>query len=271
MENLEVIVKKQIDQLSSVELTPDLIDRIDIGQLADKAKEIVAALNKSKGNLNDLVNQGWFNSFLGSFGKNDKVLANAEKSLVDSAKFNVGLSCLLVLFSKAIKNQQDVIVGQQNRLQEHQERLEHQQDDILKIQGLTKEQADKIVQLLQADEYVKNQINDAKSEFVLKLSSLRTDIDNQFDQTEKSLNVRINTVCDEASHLLKISIDTLEQRLASFSEDAINQYNTLSNEVTRLSEKISSIQVEFTKRIRWSYIISVILSVILILKILGVL
>ena len=144
MENLEVIVKKQIDQLSSVELTPDLIDRIDIGQLADKAKEIVAALNKSKGNLNDLVNQGWFNSFLGSFGKNDKVLANAEKSLVDSAKFNVGLSCLLVLFSKAIKNQQDVIVGQQNRLQEHQERLEHQQDDILKIQGLTKEQADKI-------------------------------------------------------------------------------------------------------------------------------
>lgn len=271
MENLETIVKKQIDQLSIVELTPDLIDRIDIGRLADKAKQIVAALNESNSNLEDLLNQGNLKTLLSSFGKNDKVIANAEKSLVDSAKFNVGLSCPLVLFSKAIKNQQDVIVGQQNKLQEHQEQLEHQQSDILKVQGLTKEQADKIVQLLQADEYVKKQIDDAKSEFVAKLSSLRNDIDNRFDHTEKSFDAGFSSVRNETSQLLRNSFEAVEQRLAKISEDAANGHNALSTEVTELSERMSSIQVDFAKRIGWSFIISGILSVILILKMAGVL
>jgi hypothetical protein len=270
MENLEVIVKKQIDQLSSVELTPDLIDRIDIGQLAHKAKQIVDALNKSNGNLDDLLNQGWFKSLLGSFGKNDKVLANAEKSLVDSAKFNVGLSCLLVLFSKAIKNQQDVIVGQQNRLQEHQERLEHQQDDILKIQGLTKEQADKIVQLLQADEYVKKLVEDAKSEFASEVSSLRNIIESRVVQFEKSLDARVNTVRAESSEALRVSAEALEQQIAKVSENAINQHNSLSAEVTQVSKSILSLQAEFTKRLRWSFTVSGVLAITLILKLVGI-
>jgi len=270
MENLEVIVKKQIDQLSSVELTPDLIDRIDIGKLAGKAKEIVNALNNSSESLDEMIDKGRFKTFFRSFGKNDKILANAEKSVVDSTKFNVGLSCLLVLFSKAIKNQQDVIVEQQNSLQEHQERLEHQQDDILKIQGLTKEQADKIVQLLQADEYVKKLVEDAKSEFVSELSSLRNIIESRVDQFEKSFDARVNTVRAESSQALRVSAEALQQQITKVSENAINQHNSLSAEVTQVSKSILSLQAEFTKRLRWSFAVSGLLAITLILKFIGI-
>jgi hypothetical protein len=281
MDNLEAIVKKQIDQLSSVELTRDLIDRIDIARLAGKARDIVGALNDSSESLDELINKGSFKTFLGSFGKNDKVLANAEKAVVDSAKFNVGLSCLLVLFSKAIKKQQDEIVAQQVELQHHQERLEVQANDILKIQGLTKDQAVKIVQLLQADEYVKGRIEQAKAEIECELSSFRNEINLRFSQFGEIIDEKVTTVGEQTSQAIAMSKQEFEVMLAKVVEGAASQYNLVLSELGRVSERVSSARAEFAETIRtdnallgkrtwWSLAFSSFWAVLLVLKILGV-
>lgn len=211
-----VPIEKQIEDLAKVEISTDLIDKLDINQISSKAKEIMDALNISKDELDKLINQGFFSSLFGSlFGGNDKKLANAEKSLVDSAKFNIGLSCLLVLFSKAIKNQQDTIVDQQKQLKAQQEELKASQDDIRKLQGLTKEQADSILELLQAKDFVQNKIKDAEarinktinneiSEVLLKINNGDSELTkaysglaNDFNYYKDQTNDRFIKIVDE--------------------------------------------------------------------------
>lgn len=241
--NSDLILEKQIDDLSNVEISPDLIDRLDIKKLSDKATEIINALNESESNLEDLISQGRFTSFFSSVsGKNDKILANAEKSVVDSSIFNVGLSCLLVLFSKAIKQQQDLIVDQQKTLQTQQNKLEQQGNDILKIQGLTKEQADKIVQLLETDEYVKKQIEKIKAGITNELSEHKRLLSQKIERIEDDFSNRSKNIDHEIARLLEAD-EYVKKKIESVQDEISNE---LSEHKTLSSQKVKEVEDYFS-------------------------
>lgn len=206
--NEEQLVKRQIDDLSKVEISTDLIDQIELPQLSKKAKDIVSELNKSKKGINEVLNQKWYDVHKRIGGQNDKRLANAEKAVVDATKFNVGLSCLLVLFSKALKNQQDKIVEQQVI-------IKNQQDDILKLQGLTKEQADKIVELLSADEYLHKQLKNVKDDIIRTMDENTTQIKRENEEYGKKLSDDQNSKREE---LIRTMDERFEKTISKIEE-----------------------------------------------------
>jgi hypothetical protein len=260
MSELDKIVKLQIDQLSKVEISTDLIDRIDIGKLSDKAKSLVKALSESNESLEELINKGKFKSFIHSLsGKNDRTLANAEKAVVDSTQFNIGLSLLLVLFAKAIKNQQD---------------------DILAIQGLTKEQADKIVEILQAGEFVKRRIEEAKNEVESNIESLKSDIFQKIDAVNeyferKTIDIKtdlLNVFQIENGKILS-SINVLSNRVNDFNDSLLSETKNLKLTIEQLkNQEINNLQkgnLLLEKRVLLAMSLSSISFVLMILKLLN--
>jgi len=247
MSELDNIVKIQIEQLSRVEISTNLIDRIDIGKLSNKAKALVNALSESNENLDELINKGKFKTFWGSVsGNNDKTLANAEKAVVDATQFNIGLSLLLVLFAKAIKNQQDVLASQQN--------------DILKIQGLTKEQADKIVEILQAGEFVKRRIEEARDELESNIGALGDNLSRKIDEINGHFENKTNDIKSELQNLLS----TEDEKILSEIKNLGVIIDKLKNEdIIKLQQR----NLVLNKKVLLAVSLSLISFVLLILKI----
>jgi hypothetical protein len=268
MSDLDNVVKSQIEQLSKVEISTDLIDRIDVGKLSNKAKELVRALSESNESLEELINKGKFKSFIHSLsGKNDKTLANAEKAVVDATQFNIGLSLLLVLFSKAIKNQQDVLATQQV--------------DILKIQGLTKEQADKIVEILQAGEFVKKRIEEARNELNSNMDTLENNILEKIGEVNEYFESKTNNINAELLSLLHTENENILSNINVLSSN-INDLNcALISETKNLKEIIEQLKkgdinnlqernLVLEKKVLLALSISSISFVLLILKLFNV-
>lgn len=102
---------------------------MDISSLIPKITEVVGHLDDAQGSLDELSEQGMFKMWWGSFtGGNDKVLANAEKTLIESSKMNIGLAMLTTMYAKVIKDQQNVL--QQRELKEQNDAIREQQEHI---------------------------------------------------------------------------------------------------------------------------------------------
>ncbi|WHX47611.1 hypothetical protein QNH46_15795 [Paenibacillus woosongensis] len=56
------------------------------------------------------------------------MLANAEKTLIESSKMNIGLAMLTTMYAKVIKDQQNVL--QQRELKEQNDAIREQQEHI---------------------------------------------------------------------------------------------------------------------------------------------
>lgn len=217
----ENVIKYNIDDLARVDVPTDLMDKLDIKQLSSKVKDILGSLADAGDNMQKLQDQGWWEQKWKDLkGDNMRLMANAEKAVVDASKFNVALSCLLVLFSKAIKQQQDEIIDQQTKIKK-------QQDDILKLQGVTKEQADRIINLIEADNFVTTLVEKAKDELC--------DSINKLSSQHKTLNDIVNTAVKN----LWDSIHNLDNRTKAMRESITENSSKLDERKSEI-EKIQS-------------------------------
>lgn len=226
--NEDIIISNQIKDLAKVHISPNLIDNIDIKKLSEKAVEIVNKLDESKKTLKQISNQEWYEIWKRWGGQNDKKIANAEKAVLDATKFNVGLSCMLVLFSKAIKAQQDEIL-------EHNEQIEKQQEDIRKLQGLTKEQADEIVKILSAKDYLVGQVNKVREDILKDMDEkinlvekkLGEDIISSNKQNRKNITAELEKLRDD----LKSTIQNNETKLIEIRKLTNSQFLQLNSKI----------------------------------------
>jgi chromosome segregation ATPase len=158
--NNTTILHRDIEKIALIQVGDDLYSRIQIPSILEKMKDCLDALDQSSSNIDNLLSKGFFGRTWGAIsGGTTRTLADAEKALVDSQRFNIGLTVLTSMLAKAIKAQQDEISNQQERIasqqleiQESQRCINEQHDEIYSLTGVTKEQTHQIVQLLSGDD-----------------------------------------------------------------------------------------------------------------------
>lgn len=154
------VMHKDIEKIALINVSDELYSRIQIPSILGKMKECLDALDRSSSSIDELLDKGFFGRTWGALsGGTTRTLADAEKALVDSQRFNIGLTVLTSMLAKAIKSQQDEIsrqqehiASQQSDIRDSQRRIDEQHDEILRLTGVTKEQTHQIVQLLSGDD-----------------------------------------------------------------------------------------------------------------------
>ncbi|WP_055107521.1 hypothetical protein [Paenibacillus ihumii] len=143
-------LQSEIEDLAKIKVTREMLSKVDISSLIPKITEVVEHLDNAQDSLDKLSEQGVFKMWWGSFtGGNDKVLANAEKTLIESSKMNIGLAMLTTMYAKVIKDQQDSLSQQQQVLKEQNEAIREQQSHIEQLWGISDEQARQILAVIQ--------------------------------------------------------------------------------------------------------------------------
>ncbi len=118
----------ELDQLSRIEITDELLSGFDFNDLIPKIQEVISQLDANKEVLQQATNKNGFMRFWNSVtGSNDGAILNSEKVLMESSKLTIGLALLSTLFAKLLKEQQDGLKNHQVQLaRQHQEILEQQ-------------------------------------------------------------------------------------------------------------------------------------------------
>jgi uncharacterized phage infection (PIP) family protein YhgE len=280
MENLDPLLRRQLDQLSAVTLTPDLMDRIEAGKLAERASAIVTALNNTNDSIETLSGKGMLKTFMDTFGPTEKIMANPDKALVESAKFNVGLLCLLVLYAKALTNQRELITSEHAEAASLGERLRDTGNQLTELQKLMQEQTELIRHLPKGDENVKNELEKVRSEAMSELAALSAKLDEQLGQLPALLESKASSsdVSDLIAQASEAQKKDAEAWLKTGFDEMAEQVKTALADVTKVSESINTSKNEFAeivmhtkseleKRMWWPIGISAICIILVIVKI----
>ncbi|GIP57859.1 hypothetical protein MKX50_16320 [Paenibacillus sp. FSL W8-0186] len=194
------VLQSEIEDLAKIKITDEMLSKVDISSLIPKITEVVGHLDDAQDSLDKLSEQGMFKMWWGSFtGGNDKVLANAEKTLIESSKMNIGLAMLTTMYAKVIKDQQNVLHQQQRELKEQNDAIREQQEHIEQLWGISHDQAKQILAVIRDQQTM---IDEAEQRLIL-----------QFRQEQELGNEKLQQEMKEQRGVLEIWRKELQEQL----------------------------------------------------------
>lgn len=120
--------------LSDIEISADLVSRVNFKDVSARLSKTLEALDAAKGELEGTKRAEFHVKFWnGLTGKNHEVATSAQETLVESTKVMGELLVVNCLLSKAINKQQTELKDQQNHLIRQQAKLDRQDQELAKL------------------------------------------------------------------------------------------------------------------------------------------
>lgn len=260
-------VKEQINKLANIKISDEMLRKADLQALLPKISEVVQQLDYASASLSEMNDQGSLKRFWKSLtGSNDRILANAEQSLINSSKMTIGLTLLSTLYAKAIKEQQDQLAQHQRTLQDQNEKLEAQQHELRRVIGISKEQAKMILEILSGREELaasisanlSEEVNQFTGQWEYRLSRLQeeigeyrvliSDILKQIRlQNEESK--RIDIIINRISEVQLQNFTSLEDKLSGVNQMTTEQFQKSSQDISDLSCRLLTAKKEWQEKV----------------------
>ncbi|MBT3301601.1 hypothetical protein HOE22_12640 [Candidatus Woesearchaeota archaeon] len=232
-------IEQSSTQLANLNIPGHLLANLNMQEVVNKMTIAFKKMDQVKGSVKKLEDAGFLKKFWYNIkGETKNVLLDSQKAQIELAKFQTFLLLLNTYFSKELKRQQDLIVEQNEKIQDSNDRIEKQNTTILGLVHLTDKQEKDIRDIVSEAAYMQK-IDEKLSKELKKMSSEIQELKKENSKYNKKIESKIKDT--------NLNAEKSKNYYNGKITDQENSVNKLITEAKSFSKSIKSVKDSLVK------------------------